>query len=186
MAKISGDPSLSAVELTVQNYYFGFQVVQVFLVATVGSAASSSVKAIIKTPTSVPSLLASSIPKASNFYLSYIILQGLAVVSNLLLGLSGLAVFIILGKLLDKTPRKMYKRWISLSSLGWGTVFPIYTNLLVIGKSTFSFFLKHAMADILLPLASKSKTTKACLYKANTTQQSVMHALLLSSSCLRP
>ncbi|GAB7355940.1 hypothetical protein MBLNU459_g6577t1 [Dothideomycetes sp. NU459] len=132
MAKLGGDPSLSAVELTVQNTYFGFQIVQVFLVATLGSAASASVEAIIKDPTSVTSLLASSIPKASNFYLSYFVLQGLGIVSSMLLGLSGLIVFIVLGKLLDKTPRKMYKRWASLSSVGWGTVFPVYTNLFVI------------------------------------------------------
>lgn len=133
MAKLGGDPSLSAVELTVQNTYFAFQVVQVFLVATLGSAASSAAGQIIADPTNVPSMLASSIPTASNFYLSYIILQGLGVVSSQLLGLSGLVVFIVLGKLLDKTPRKMYKRWISLSSVGWGTVFPVYTNLFVIG-----------------------------------------------------
>lgn len=132
MAKLSGDPSLSAVELTTQNFYFGFQVVQVFLVATLGSAASSAIGQIADSPGSIPQMLASSIPKASNFYLSYIVLQGLGVVSSLLLGLSGLVVFLVLGKLLDKTPRKMYKRWINLSGLGWGTLFPVYTNLLVI------------------------------------------------------
>ncbi|KAK4989531.1 phosphate metabolism protein 7 [Elasticomyces elasticus] len=131
-ARLSGDPSLSAVELTVQNYYFGFQVVQVFLVATLGSAASSAVGTILKNPTGIPTLLASQIPLASNFYLSYFILQGLGVVSSILLGLVGLVIFIVLGKLLDKTPRKMYKRWITLSYLGWGTVFPVYTNLFVI------------------------------------------------------
>jgi calcium permeable stress-gated cation channel len=54
------------------------------------------------------------------------------VVSGLLTGLVGLVLFIVLGKFLDSTPRKMYKRWISLSGIGWGTVFPIYTNLFVI------------------------------------------------------
>lgn len=49
-----------------------------------------------------------------------------------MLGLVGLVVFLVLGKLLDTTPRKMYKRWISLSGLGWGTLFPVYTNLFVI------------------------------------------------------
>lgn len=132
MAKLGGDTSLSAVELTVQNTYFAFQLIQVFLVATLGSAASASVEQIIKDPMSVTSLLASSIPKASNFYLSYFVLQGLGIVSSMLLGLSGLVVFIILGKLLDKTPRKMYKRWVSLSGIGWGTLFPVYTNLFVI------------------------------------------------------
>ncbi|KAI4745605.1 DUF221-domain-containing protein [Aureobasidium sp. EXF-12298] len=133
MARLGGDPSLSAVELTVQNTYFGFQVVQVFLVATLGSAASSALGSILPNHIDqIPSLLASSIPKASNFYLSYFVLQGLGVVSGTLLNLSGLVIFIVLGKFLDKTPRKMYKRWTSLSSMSWGTVFPPYTNLFVI------------------------------------------------------
>lgn len=81
---------------------------------------------------SAPSLLAKAIPTASRFYLSYFILQGLGVVSGLLLGLVGLVIFMVLGKILDKTPRKMYQRWINLSGLGWGTLFPVYTNLFVI------------------------------------------------------
>lgn len=132
MAKLSGDPTRSQVELTVQNYYFAFQVVQVFLVATLGSAAASAVGDIVKNPTGIPGKLATSIPTASGFYLSYFVLQGLAVVSGLLVGLVGLVIAQVLGKILDSTPRKMYKRWIALSSLGWGTVFPIYTNLFVI------------------------------------------------------
>lgn len=132
MAKFGGDPTRSAVELTVQNSYFGFQIVQVFLVATLGSAASSVGSKIAKNPASAPMILAQNLPLASNFYLSYFVLQGLGVVSGILVGLVGLIIFIVLGKLLDKTPRKMYKRWISLSSLGWGTIFPIYTNLFVI------------------------------------------------------
>ena len=122
MAKFSGCPTTSAVELTVQNYYFGFQVVQVFLVATLGSAASSSVEKIIKNPTSVAALLSSGIPKANNFYLCYFILQGLGFAGGFLAMIVGLVIFFILGKLLDKTPRKMYKRWINLSRLGWGTM----------------------------------------------------------------
>ncbi|KAF2103468.1 DUF221-domain-containing protein [Rhizodiscina lignyota] len=132
MAKIGGDPTHSAVELTVQNYYFAFQVIQVFLVATLGSAASSVVQSIIDDPTSVTTLLANHLPLSSNFYLSYFVLQGLGIVSGLLLGLSGLVLFYVMGKFFDKTPRKMWKRWINLSGLGWGTVFPIYTNLFVI------------------------------------------------------
>lgn len=122
MAKIGGDPTTSAVELTVQNSYFGFQVVQVFLVATLGSAASASVEQITNDPTMVPSLLAENIPKANNFYLCYFILQGLGSVFGMLLGIVGFILFFLLGKLLDKTPRKMYNRWISLSGLGWGTL----------------------------------------------------------------
>ncbi|KZF23298.1 DUF221-domain-containing protein [Xylona heveae TC161] len=131
-ARFGGDPSLSAVELTVQNSYFGFQVVQVFLVATLSSAASAAVTQIIENPTSVTKLLANQLPKASNFYISYIVLQGLAVSTQSLLAISGLVLARVLGKILDKSPRKMYARWSSLAGLGWGTLFPIYENLLVI------------------------------------------------------
>ncbi|KXL50907.1 hypothetical protein M433DRAFT_1937 [Acidomyces richmondensis BFW] len=132
MARIGGDPTKSAVELTVQNTYFAFQIVQVFLVATIGSAASAVAGEVAADPSKAVTILAQNLPEASTFYLSYFILQGLAVVSGILVGLVGLILFIVLGKLLDKTPRKMYNRWISLSGLGWGTVFPIYTNLFVV------------------------------------------------------
>jgi len=137
MAKLSGDPTLSAVELSTQNYYFAFQVVDVFLVATLGSSAASAVGTIAGTGLAgVPQLLATSLPNASDFYLSYFVLQGLAVVSSMLLSISGLIIFLLLSKLLDNTPRKLYKRWVNLSGIGWGTLFPIYTTLFVIGKSS--------------------------------------------------
>ncbi|KAJ5488837.1 hypothetical protein N7539_003727 [Penicillium diatomitis] len=132
MAKLSGEPSLAAVELQVQNTFFAFQVVQVFLVVTLSSAATSVVTSIINDPTSAPKLLANKLPHASNFYISYIILQGLSFSSGALLQIVGLIVGKILGTLLDKTPRKMYNRWSSLAGLGWGTVYPGVTLLAVI------------------------------------------------------
>ena len=122
MARLGGAPTRSAVELTVQNTYFMFQVIQVFLVATLGSAATAVIQQVKDDPTSATTILAQKLPAASTFYLSYFILQGLGVVSSVMLGLVGLLLFMVLGKLLDKTPRKMYKRWITLSSLGWGTL----------------------------------------------------------------
>ncbi|KAL8735485.1 MAG: hypothetical protein Q9181_002792 [Wetmoreana brouardii] len=131
-AKLGGAPSLSAVELRTQNFYFGFQVVQVFLITTLTSAASASVTSILCHPGDAPNLLATNLPKASNFYISYFVLQGLTISSGAVLGIAGLILFRLLGKFLDTTPRKMYKRWSSLSALGWGTVFPVYTLLTVI------------------------------------------------------
>ncbi|KAJ5106835.1 hypothetical protein N7456_003510 [Penicillium angulare] len=133
MAKWGGDPSVSAVELTTQNYYYAFQVVQVFLVVTLSSAATSVVTSIIQKPASAATLLASNIPRASNFYVSYIVLQGLSFSAGALLQIGGLIVGKILGRLLDKTPRKMYTRWSSLAGLTWGTVYPVFTMLATIG-----------------------------------------------------
>ena len=135
MAKWGGDPSQAAIELTTQNFYFGFQVVQVFLVVTLTSAASSTATKIVEDPMQAPNLLATNLPKSSNFYISYIVLQGLSFSSGALLQIGGLIIGKILGKLLDSTPRKMYTRWSSLAGLGWGTVFPVVTLLAVIGKS---------------------------------------------------
>jgi len=135
MARISGLPSLSLIELRVQNSYFLFQVVQVFLVTTMTSAASAAIPSIIENPASVTALLSDALPKASNFYISFMILQGLSISAGALVQVVGLILYKLLGMLLDNTPRKMYNRWAGLSGLGWGTVFPVYTNLCVIALS---------------------------------------------------
>lgn len=138
MAKWGGAPSTPQVELTVQNSYFFFQVIQVFLVTTLASGAAAAGGKIAKDPSQAPNLLATNLPKASNFYISYFIVQGLTKASGMVLQLVGVLLFMVLGKFLDSTPRKVYKRWSSLGDLKWGTVFPIYTNLLVIGTLQIS------------------------------------------------
>lgn len=132
LAKLAGEPTLSAVELKTQSWYFAFQVIQVFLMTTFTSGASAVAAQIVSNPTSAVSLLAENLPKASNFYISYFILFGLAQAASMLLNVVALLLYIILGKFLDKTPRKMYKRWMSLSGIGWGSEFPKWTNLGVI------------------------------------------------------
>ena len=132
LGKLAGKPTLSAVELRCHESFFWFQVIQVFLVTTMTSAASSAVPTILKTPGSIPNLLAQSIPRASNFYVSYIILQGLTFAASALVQITGLILFHLLSKLLDTTPRKMYNRWANLSDLGSGTVFPFQEILTVI------------------------------------------------------
>ncbi|KAK9475752.1 hypothetical protein V1514DRAFT_370283 [Lipomyces japonicus] len=132
MARIAGAPTLSLVELHVQSSYFAFQVVQVFLITTITSSAASVVTQIISDPTSAMSLLANNLPKSSNFFICYLLLQSLSVAGGAFLQIVGLILFRVLSFILDNTPRKMYARWNNLSALGWGTVFPIYTNLAVI------------------------------------------------------
>ena len=134
MARLAGKPTLSTVELRVQNSYFLFQVIQVFLVTTLTSGAASAGVKIFQNPSQATTLLAQSLPTASNFYISYFILQGLSISASALAQVVGVILFRLLGKVLDSTPRKMYKRFITLGGLGWGTVFPVYTLLTVIGE----------------------------------------------------
>ena len=85
MALIAGAPSAQHIEYFTQQAYFAFQVIQVFLVTTFTSSATSTVTAIIEEPTSAMKMLAENIPKSSNFYIGYIILQGLSISSGALL-----------------------------------------------------------------------------------------------------
>lgn len=134
MAKKAGCPTFASIELRTQNFYFLFQVIQVFLITTFTSAASAVGAKIAKEPTKAPELLASNLPHASNFFISYLIVQGLTLSAGAIAQVVGVIIFRILSKILDNTPRKMYKRFVTLAGLGWGTVFPVYTNLCVIGK----------------------------------------------------
>lgn len=134
LAKKTGAATLSQVEIQTQKWYFWFQVIQVFLVTTFTSGASSVVTQIITNPSTAPTLLAKNLPKASNFYLSYFIIYGLGQASMQVLAIGSLAMIAFVGPFLDKTPRKQYTRWFSLAGLGWGSEYPKWTNLGVIGK----------------------------------------------------
>ncbi|KAI5868551.1 DUF221-domain-containing protein [Durotheca rogersii] len=131
-AKLSGEPSLSRVELFTQNAYFAFQVIQVFLVTTVTSSASSVGAQIAQDPASATSVLAENLPKSSNFYISYFIVQGLGVASGVLAQVSGFVIFTLMYKFLSGTPRSLYTKWANLSAISWGSVLPVYTNIAVI------------------------------------------------------
>ncbi|KAK0629621.1 hypothetical protein B0T17DRAFT_487473 [Bombardia bombarda] len=131
-AKLSGEPSLSRVELFTQNAYFAFQVVQVFLVTTLASSAAAIVQQIADNPGSITSILANNLPKASNIYISYFIVQGLTIATGVLTQVVGFAIFTILYKYLAGTPRALYTKWANLSAISWGSTLPVYTNIVVI------------------------------------------------------
>jgi hypothetical protein len=120
--------------LFTQNAYFVFQVVQVFLVVTIGAAASSVVQQIINNPTGITQLLATRLPTASNFYISYFIVQGLTVSSGVLSQVVGFIIFTLLYKFLSGTPRSLYTKWSNLSAISWGSTLPVFTMIAVIGK----------------------------------------------------
>lgn len=71
-------------------------------------------------------------PKASNFYISYFILLGLSQAALQLLNIVPLLMYTIVGKILDKSPRKKYNRFVNIPGLGWGSTYPKFTLLGVI------------------------------------------------------
>ena len=131
-AKTSGLPTTDAIDRYVQGSYFVFQVVHVFLVVTISSSISSTIKIILKDPSKAATILATNVPTASNFFFSFLGLHGLSVASGVLLQIVVLILFYSLGRLFDNTPRKKWKRNSTLSSLSFGTIFPVFTNFVVI------------------------------------------------------
>ncbi|KAK3353577.1 hypothetical protein B0T25DRAFT_215955 [Lasiosphaeria hispida] len=131
-AKLAGEPSLSRVELFTQNAYFAFQVIQVFLIATVSSSATAVAKQIADNPASATTILANNLPKSSNLYISYFIVQGLTIATGVLTQVVGFVVFTLLYKFLANTPRALYNKWANLSAISWGSTLPVYTNIVVI------------------------------------------------------
>lgn len=130
-AKLGGAVTLTQVELQTQKWYFAFQVIQVFLVTTFTSSASAVVGQIIDQPAMAPGLLSKNLPKASNFYIAYFILFGVANASLYLFSPMGLVGALILSKF-DKTPRKKYMRWTTFTQPSWGSEYPKWTNMGVI------------------------------------------------------
>ena len=123
-------------ELFTQSAHFVFQVVQVFLVTTLTSAASAATAQIIKDPLSAKDLLAQNLPKATNFYISYFLLQGLSMSSMALVQIASALLFKFASTFFAYSPRRLFQRWAELGSLSWGNVFPVFTNMGVIGKLT--------------------------------------------------
>ena len=134
LSKKQGVHTGMAVELTVQNYYFAFLFVQLFLVVTV----SSSFSAILDSTSDVsswPNKLAENIPKSSNYFFSYMILQAMSVSAGALVQIFGLISWFVLAPIMDKTARKKWARTTNLNQMQWGTFFPVYTTLACIGMS---------------------------------------------------
>jgi len=130
-AKLAGATTLSEVELQTQTWYFAFQVIQVFLITTFTSGATAVASQIVSNPAQAVPLLSKNLPKASNFYIAYFILYGVANAARYLFSAVGLLGILILSKF-DKTPRKKYLRWVTLMQPSWGAEYPKWTNLGVI------------------------------------------------------
>ena len=132
VASLSGQPTTFEASRWAQQSYFAFQVVQVFLVVTFSSGAAAVASKIADQPGAVPKLLAKHLPQASNFYLTYFILQGLATASKQILNYSDLFSFLFFYKVMGKTPRQKYNTYTNMKGISWFNVYPKFTNLAVI------------------------------------------------------
>lgn len=132
VAKLSGEPTIPQAELKTQAWFFVFQVFQVFLVTTFSSGAAAAAAKIAQDPKQTASLLASSIPTASNFYLTYFILQGLGSAASTIVNYSDLFEYYFYEYFWDKSPREKFSTYAQMKGTPWASWYPKFTNFLVI------------------------------------------------------
>ena len=113
----------------------------------------------------------------------------------LFLNIGPFIMLTLVGKFLDKTPRKQYNRWLNLPSLGWGSVYPLYTNLgviaitysciapLILGFATIGLGLLYLgfRYNVLFTLGNQKDTQGQCYNRALT---HLMWGVYLASFCL--
>ncbi|KAI0441374.1 hypothetical protein F4803DRAFT_523573 [Xylaria telfairii] len=133
--KALGGPTNTVNELKVQKWFYVFQVTQVFLVTAVFSGAATVASQLaehLQDPTAIPTLLAKQLPKSSNYYLTYFIVQGITSAADNLLNYTDLLAYLFSEYLVDETPRQKFNRYTNVKGIAWGKVFPKFTNFAII------------------------------------------------------
>ncbi|ORZ24938.1 hypothetical protein BCR41DRAFT_284046, partial [Lobosporangium transversale] len=106
-------------------------VIHVLLVTTLANGIFAAVQAIKDNPNNIMEMLASTLPQASTFFLSFILLS-ITRIPLLLLQLGPLITYHI-GKRLTSTPRKMFATETDFASVDWGMTIPVHTIAFSIG-----------------------------------------------------
>lgn len=75
-ARLEGIPLKTGIELSLMTRYFMFLVIHGFLIVTLASGLVKAIPAIAKDPSSTVTLLATQLPAASTFFLTYFVSHG--------------------------------------------------------------------------------------------------------------
>ncbi|KAF9653528.1 DUF221-domain-containing protein [Thelephora ganbajun] len=153
LARFEGIPKHTDIELSLMTRYFIFQVIHSFLIVTLSSGIIAALPDLANNLSSVATLLARNLPLASNFFLTFVILQGLTATASGLLTLVPLIIYYVKLIILGSTPRSIFTIKYTMRNVAWGTLFPTITLLVVIclgymlispiinGLACFTFFL---------------------------------------------
>ncbi|GAA6060530.1 hypothetical protein JCM10212_005611 [Sporobolomyces blumeae] len=132
-ARFEGIPLRTGVELSLMTRYFIFLVIHGFLIVTLASGLVSAIPQIAKNPSSAVTLLATQLPSASTFFLTYFVTVSFSGAAGNLLQIARIAIYYVKLVLLGSTPRSIFGIKYNMSPVYWGTLFPSMTLLTVIG-----------------------------------------------------
>ncbi|KAI0398534.1 DUF221-domain-containing protein [Xylariaceae sp. FL0594] len=128
LASFKGAKTGSQKSEIVQQFYFAFLFVQVFLVVSLSSGAIAIIEDLVNHPTEIAHTIATKVPSAANYFFSYMILQSLSVSSGTLLQIGALVNWYIIARIFNNTARSKWETNTTLPNVKWGSYFPVYTN----------------------------------------------------------
>jgi hypothetical protein len=108
--------------------------VQVTLIVSLSAGLTTIVNE-VASGGSLVATLAKNLPKASNYFVSYVLLQALSVSANALLRIDKLVGNFVLAPIFDRTVTQKLERKRG-QDIRWGTFVPVYTNLACIGTQS--------------------------------------------------
>ena len=133
LVKFSGVATGNGREMGVQNYYFAFLFIQVFLIVTLSSGLPAFFEEVATQTSKIPETLAKNLPRASNYFFSYLTVQALNNSAAALLQVAALLEWFLWAPIVDTTARQKWQRQTKLRMVKWGSFFPPFTNFAVIG-----------------------------------------------------
>lgn len=128
LAHWKGYPTKTMVEMDIQKYLFVFLFVQLFLIVTLATGLPGLVLRMVVNTSEGAISLASSLPKATNFFISYLVASALTTAGNSLLQIEALWNRCWL-EFWSMTPRARFNKMYKFPKISWGTCFPLATNI---------------------------------------------------------
>jgi hypothetical protein len=131
-----------------------------FLVVSISGGLVGFLSNAAESPKSVPNQLAQTLPRAANYFMSYVLIKALTGSSSALLQPVTLCVQLI-SEYRDITPRQKWQTQYKFASIEWACLFPPLTNIAVIGIA-FS-----VIAPLVLPFVSFALVLYWLVYRYN-------------------
>ncbi|EJD51988.1 DUF221-domain-containing protein [Auricularia subglabra TFB-10046 SS5] len=128
-------PRYTLVSQRVYTRYFVFLVIHGFIVTTLSSSLIAAIPQVLDRPSEAVRMLANNLPKASTYFLTYIISTGFTGAGMAFLQLVPLVLHYVKKWLFGRTPREAYSVSFIMPALDFGVVIPPISLLATIGLS---------------------------------------------------
>ncbi len=133
LAVLVGTPTRTRRELVTQGFYFTFLFIELVLVTSISSGLIPTISSIIANPTTISTTLATELPKASNYFFNYLIIQALGFSGSVLFQYLRLLYITMIWPWFTQTPREEAWLQTTIPHQMWANVICMWTNFAAIG-----------------------------------------------------